>query len=64
MLKNQEESRTVYQQNWQGEIHRRDFKRILVTGYSCRSQVERMEGQKPLHPVQVLAQVLERAGLC
>ncbi|MBO8415248.1 MAG: FAD-binding oxidoreductase [Proteobacteria bacterium] len=60
MLQNQDESRMVYQQNWQGEIKKRDFARILVTGFSCRSQVARMEGRKPAHPVDLLAKLLEK----
>ncbi len=58
MLANQDESRMVYQQNWQGEIRKRDFAKILVTGFSCRSQVTRMEGRKPLHPCDVLCTLL------
>ncbi|MBU3827122.1 MAG: FAD-binding oxidoreductase [Candidatus Anaerobiospirillum merdipullorum] len=58
MLQNQDESRRVYQQNWQEEIKKRDFSKILVTGFSCRSQVARMEGKKPLHPFDVLATLL------
>ncbi len=26
----------------------------LATGYSCRGQVQKIHGWKPLHPVQVL----------
>lgn len=63
LLKNQDETHKVYEQNWQGEIHKRPFERILVTGFSCRSQVTRMEGKRPLHPVQLLSVMLEKAGL-
>ena len=31
---------------------------ILATGFSCRSQVERMEGKKPLHPAEYLLTLL------
>ncbi len=60
MLKNQDESRRVYEKNWQGEIKKRDFDHILVTGFSCRSQVSRMEGRKPLHPVELLCTLLQQ----
>lgn len=61
MLQNQEESRRVYEQNWQDKIRAHDFAHILVTGFSCRSQVTRMEGRRPAHPVDLLASVLEKS---
>jgi Fe-S oxidoreductase len=32
---------------------------ILVTGYSCRSQVKRFEQYRPKHPIEVLAGMLK-----
>lgn len=61
MVKNQEESRKVYEQNWQDKLHARDFKQCLVTGFSCRSQVHRMEKERPNHPVHVLYSLLSAA---
>ncbi len=54
MVQNQDESYRVYEKNWKGALASRPFDRCLVTGYSCRSQVERMEGRKAHHPVEVL----------
>ena len=59
MAQNQDETYQVYRQNWQGEIRSRPFERCLVTGFSCRSQVKRMEQKQALHPVQVIASVLK-----
>ncbi len=61
MKANQDESRVVYEQNWQEHFKSRPFAQCLVTGFSCRSQVHRMENQRANHPVHVLAQLLEQA---
>lgn len=59
MVANLKESYAVYEKNWKGEIASRPFERCLVTGYSCRSQVERMEGKKARHPAEVLEALFE-----
>lgn len=59
MVRNLEETYRVYEQNWKHEIAKRPFERCLVTGYSCRSQVQRMEGRKAAHPVFVLEELLK-----
>ncbi|XOV78423.1 MAG: FAD-binding and (Fe-S)-binding domain-containing protein [Aestuariibacter sp.] len=56
--KHLEESVGIFNLSWQGAIEQRQDKQILATGYSCRSQVERLKGNKPKHPVQALLQVL------
>lgn len=61
MKANQDESRVVYEQNWQEHFKSRPFAQCLVTGFSCRSQVHRMENQRANHPIHVLAQLLEQA---
>ena len=61
MKANQDESRTVYEQNWQEHFKSRPFAQCLVTGFSCRSQVHRMEHQRANHPIHVLVQLLEQA---
>ena len=63
MAANREETFKVYAMNWHGELTSRPFERCLVTGYSCRSQVERMERRRPAHPVGVLLKLLQRAGI-
>lgn len=50
----QRESRALYAMSWQQPV-REHGRRLLATGFSCRCQVERLEGVKPLHPLQVLA---------
>lgn len=61
MLPNQAESRQVYEQNWQSKLRARPFAQCLVTGFSCRSQVARMEGQRANHPIHVLHALLQQA---
>ena len=61
MRPNQEESRKVYEQNWQGKLHERPFAQCLVTGFSCRSQVARMEGKRANHPIHVLNSLIKAA---
>ncbi|KLV08881.1 membrane protein [Photobacterium aquae] len=51
-------SKSVYGLSWQPNIAKLDPERCMVTGYSCRSQVKRLEHIKMKHPVQVLLQVL------
>jgi len=31
---------------------------LLVSGFSCRSQIERFENFRPLHPIQALNQMI------
>ncbi|EKE77962.1 FAD-binding and (Fe-S)-binding domain-containing protein [Gallaecimonas xiamenensis] len=47
-----ETSKGIYGLSWSQSVAQADT--VLATGYSCRCQVGRMEGQKPLHPVQWL----------
>lgn len=55
---NQHHSRALYDLSWQQPITDLQPEQILVTGFSCRSQVKRYEGRKPLHPLQQLLQLL------
>lgn len=59
MAANQDETRQVYLKNWAPDLRSRPFERCLVTGFSCRSQVRRMEGRAALHPVEVLLKALK-----
>ncbi|MCJ8274747.1 MAG: (Fe-S)-binding protein [Psychrosphaera sp.] len=52
--KNQQNSKGIYELSWQKPISEIAKDKIVVTGFSCRSQVGRLEGVKPKHPVQVL----------
>lgn len=47
-------SKAIYDLSWKPNFERLPKDRCVVTGYSCRSQVKRMEGIKPQHPLQAL----------
>ena len=51
-----EESLGIYDLSWRKKIPEDPFcrQKVLVTGFSCRSQVKRFDGFSPLHPVQAL----------
>ncbi|MDE0787197.1 MAG: FAD-binding and (Fe-S)-binding domain-containing protein [SAR324 cluster bacterium] len=51
-----EESRGIYNLSWSKKIPEDPLlqQNILVSGFSCRSQVKRFEGFRPLHPLQAL----------
>ncbi|TNH08009.1 D-2-hydroxyglutarate dehydrogenase YdiJ [Testudinibacter sp. TR-2022] len=51
-------SQGIYQLSWQQKLTKYDAKFCLATGYSCRSQVKRMEGWQPQHPLQALLSLL------
>ncbi len=56
---NLETSKKIYQLSWSEVINDPDNRGILVaTGYSCRSQVKRLDNQRIPHPVQVLNNLL------
>ncbi|NER28986.1 MAG: (Fe-S)-binding protein, partial [Symploca sp. SIO1C4] len=49
-------SQGIYQMSWGRHLPSKmeERKYFLATGYSCRSQVKRLDGWTPLHPVQAL----------
>ena len=51
-----EESLGIYNMSWKNKIPKDPYSRnkILATGFSCRSQVKRFEGFRPMHPLQAL----------
>ncbi|MGF1726989.1 D-2-hydroxyglutarate dehydrogenase YdiJ [Photobacterium nomapromontoriensis] len=53
-----EMSRGIYNLSWQPNLEQLDPERCMATGYSCRSQVKRLEHIKMKHPVQVLLRIL------
>ncbi|GAA3533994.1 D-2-hydroxyglutarate dehydrogenase YdiJ [Zobellella aerophila] len=53
-----EGSKTLYGLSWQEPLAKLPQQRCLATGFSCRSQVKRMEGQGIKHPVQALLSLL------
>ena len=56
---NLDNSKGLYELSWQQAVSQFKPEQILATGYSCRSQVDRMDGFKPKHPLQVLLSVLQ-----
>lgn len=52
-------SKEIYAQSWQVKLQGKNLSRCLATGYSCRSQVKRMEHQLLKHPVQALLDIIK-----
>lgn len=55
---NVDNSIALYKMSWQDKIAQQQPSQVLATGYSCRSQVNRQDGFKAKHPVQILAQYM------
>ena len=53
-----EESKGIFKMSWQHHMPNELAQQatILATGYSCRSQVKRFAGFRPMHPLQALLQ--------
>ncbi|MEK9764334.1 MAG: (Fe-S)-binding protein, partial [Deltaproteobacteria bacterium] len=53
-----DESRGIFKMSWQHHMPNELTQQatILATGYSCRSQVKRFSGFRPMHPLQALLQ--------
>ena len=56
--RHQETSRELYDLSWKKKVDATGLENMLVTGYSCRCQVDRYEGVKPQHPVEYLAKLI------
>ncbi|WJY16752.1 FAD-binding and (Fe-S)-binding domain-containing protein [Pectobacteriaceae bacterium CE90] len=56
--KNLVNSQGIYGLSWQPALQRLPQQRCLTTGYSCRSQVKRMEGSGLRHPLQALLELV------
>ncbi|TEW53715.1 FAD-binding oxidoreductase [Psychromonas sp. RZ22] len=52
------ESKAIYSLSWEAAIAQHERSQCLATGYSCRSQVKRIEGETLKHPVQALLSLL------
>ncbi|WP_166839478.1 D-2-hydroxyglutarate dehydrogenase YdiJ [Rheinheimera pleomorphica] len=57
---NQHNSKALFDMSWRQPVEQHGIENILVTGFSCRSQVKRLVGDKPRHPLQVLLAQLQR----
>lgn len=55
---NYDKSKALYEMSWQQPVQSFGADQVLVTGFSCRSQVKRFEGVKPKHPLQQLLKLL------
>ena len=51
-------SKALYEMSWQEKIANLATEQILVTGYSCRSQIKRLHNRVTQHPVQALLKAL------
>lgn len=47
-------SKQVYNLSWKDKIQECGIRGVLVTGFSCRCQVKRMEGHTVKHPIEIL----------
>lgn len=56
--RNLENSLGIYGLSWQPQLEKRPAHRCLATGYSCRSQVKRVEGKAIRHPLQALLEII------
>ncbi|HKM97896.1 MAG TPA: FAD-binding and (Fe-S)-binding domain-containing protein [Buttiauxella sp.] len=57
-VKNHANSLGIYELSWHQAMQRLPRQRCLATGYSCRSQVKRVEGNGVRHPLQALLEIL------
>jgi Fe-S oxidoreductase len=57
-VKHLDDSRQIYKNSWQPALAKLPTSQALATGYSCRSQVKRIDGNKLKHPVQALLALL------
>lgn len=52
-LAHQKNSHKLYQLSWKNKIERIDSEQILVSGYSCRSQIKRFSQVASKHPLAI-----------
>lgn len=57
-VKNHANSLGIYELSWHQAMQRLPRNRCLATGYSCRSQVKRIEGSGVRHPLQALLEII------
>ncbi|MXP67430.1 FAD-binding and (Fe-S)-binding domain-containing protein [Pantoea sp. Aalb] len=48
----------IYKLSWHSQLNKLPFQRCLATGFSCRSQIKRIEGKTILHPLQALLKII------
>ncbi|MGE9806040.1 hypothetical protein ACQP3L_36315, partial [Escherichia coli] len=57
-LNNYENSLGIYQLSWGNALKTLPTMRCLSTGYSCRSQVKRIDNIELKHPLQALLEIM------
>ena len=57
---NKANSLGIYAMSWEQAVARYQPNQVMASGYSCRSQVNRIDGFKPKHPLQHLLQCITR----
>ncbi|TRW50520.1 FAD-binding oxidoreductase [Aliidiomarina halalkaliphila] len=57
----QKTSKALWEMSWQPKFEDIQYDQLYATGFSCRCQGKRMQGQGVKHPVALLAQRLRRA---
>ncbi|WP_417311571.1 FAD-binding and (Fe-S)-binding domain-containing protein [Ectopseudomonas khazarica] len=60
--RNLETSRAIFAQSWEPALAREDAGEALATGYSCRSQTQRLRHQRLRHPIEALLEHLRTRG--
>lgn len=48
----------IYKSNWEKVVKDTGIANIVASGFSCRCQIERMERQEVLHPLDLLARII------
>ncbi|HWL29174.1 MAG TPA: FAD-linked oxidase C-terminal domain-containing protein, partial [Burkholderiaceae bacterium] len=56
--RNAETSKIIFEQSWAGIVDAPHADELLATGYSCRSQVDRLRGRRLRHPVEAILDCL------
>lgn len=50
-------SKAIYHQSWADKVKQYD-QNIVATGYSCRSQIKRLDAKTIRHPIQILKELI------
>lgn len=59
--RNLETSHKIYNLSWSEPVNNSNYdNKLMTTGYSCRSQVKRMDDKKLLHPLQMILRIIRR----
>ena len=56
---NLDNSKQLFDMSWKQVLSQLEPNKVLVSGYSCRSQVKRFAGFKPQHPLEALLSILK-----